>query len=316
MHIRTRIAITALAAPCSPHLPSGCPNKPDHLTSMKRDDYLNQACVKSFIDWLRPIVRGETDFHHCYTMRQSRHVPEGYNRRFESESIYEAYNKYVWNRKYLNDNQVDLKDIAKRLRQADEQDDRQAFVKAIGDVLDWGGIFTGRLNDLRERGKQAVPEFRRIFRKARLLLDPSRADTSLLKDVTDMNSGWSKVYSLILDGFPIYDGRVGAAMGYLVRKHCEDENNNLVTVPDLLHFRWGEGQGGHNRDPSSGSLQFEKLSYNSSGKRKWAECNVWTAWILGEVCDEGEFGDLSSNEQMRALEAALFMIGYELPASS
>ena len=73
-----------------------------------------------------------------------------------------------------------------------------------------------------------------------------------------MNSGWSKVYSLILDGFPIYDGCVGAAMGYLVRKHCEDKNNNLTTVPDLLHFQWDKEQGdNHNRNPSSGSLKFK-----------------------------------------------------------
>ena len=45
----------------------------------------------------------------------------------------------------------------------------------------------------------------------------------------------------------------------------------------------------------------------------WAECNIRAAWILGVVCREGRFGGLVQDRQLRALEAALFMIGYELP---
>ena len=41
-----------------------------------------------------------------------------------------------------------------------------------------------------------------------------------------MNSGWTKVYALMLDDFPIYDGRVGAAMGYLVRRYCMPMRNS------------------------------------------------------------------------------------------
>ena len=35
--------------------------------------------------------------------------------------------------------------------------------------------------------------------------------------------------------------------------------------------------------------------------------------MLGEVCREGKFGGLVQDRQLQALEAALFMIGYELP---
>ena len=58
------------------------------------------------------------------------------------------------------------------------------------------------------------------FRETSRLLDPSHADTSRLDGVRYMNAGWTKVYALMLDGFPIYDGRVGAAMGYLVQQYC------------------------------------------------------------------------------------------------
>ena len=87
----------------------------------------------------------------------------------------------------------------------------------------------------------------------------------------------------------------------------------MSEVPRLLQFPWQPGRSGHNRNPSSGSLKFPRLSYTRPGRKTWAECNVWTAWILGEVCGEGRFGNLHEAYRLRALEAALFMIGYELP---
>lgn len=117
----------------------------------------------------------------------------------------------------------------------------------------------------------------------------------------------------MLDDFPMYDGRVGAAMGHLVRLYCSDKG--LRRVPELLRFRWLAGRSGqnsgHNRDPSAGWLRFPRLSHQAPGS--WAECNVRAAWILGIVACEGDFGKLPTERRIRALEQALFMIGYELP---
>ena len=270
-------------------------------TSMKRDDYLNHACVKSFIEWLRPYVRGDKDFRHEYTMLN----PEC---DWSCGSLWEAYKGYVWDGGNFDDNQAKLNRLATRLRRAVEQSDWKTFVEIVLCILDWGGVKNKNADRLLDLGEEALP----IFRKASRLLDPSRADTSRLEGFRYMNSGWTKVYSLMLDGFPIYDGRVGAAMGYLVQKHCKEAG--LKHVPGLLHFRWSGGRSGNNRNPSSGSLQFYELRHNSP--RKWAECNVWAAWVLGKVCDEGRFGNhLLPNVRIRALEAALFMIGDELPVS-
>ena len=159
---------------------------------------------------------------------------------------------------------------------------------------------------LRDLGRTALL----AFCEASRLLDPPYADTSRLNGVRYMNAGWTKVYALMLDGFPIYDGRVGAAMGYLVQQYCT--RIGLRQVPTLLCFRWGAARGEHNRNPSMGSsLRFPGLT--AKAPRKWAECNVRAAWILSEVCGEGRFGDLPPGRRLRALEAALFMIGYELP---
>lgn len=96
-------------------------------------------------------------------------------------------------------------------------------------------------------------------------------------------------------------------MGYLVRKHCEDCDVN--TVPCHLAFRWSKGRADKNRDPSSATLHFGRLNT----PLQWKKCNIWTAWVLSEVKNEGKFGDLPQEQRLRALESALFMIGYELP---
>ena len=114
---------------------------------------------------------------------------------------------------------------------------------------------------LRDLGRTALS----TFREASLLLDLSHADTSRLDGVRYMNAGWTKVYALMLDGFPIYDGRVGAAMGYLVQRYCVSVR--LCQVPTRLRFRWGVARGRHNRNPSTRSLWFPGLT--ATNPRTW-----------------------------------------------
>lgn len=267
---------------------------------MRRDQYLRNPAVERFIGWLCLRVRGDKAFPHSYTMLKPA-------RDWRCNSLWEAHERYEWNGLDFAANQAELDRLAACVRRAVREDDRSAFVGAAHSILRWGGVIPHNAAKLRALGEQALP----IFREAGSLLDPSRADTSRLGGVRYMSSGWTKVYSLMLDGFPIYDGRVGAAMGYLVQRYGTDVG--LPAVPPLLHFRWGQAKGNHNRDPSPGSVRFKML--NPASPRKWAECNVRAAWVLGEVCGEGRFGDLAPARRLRALEAALFMIGYELPAS-
>ena len=266
---------------------------------MNRDDYLNQPRVRAFLHWLRPRVRGDCPFPHGFTMRKP-------YCEWRCDSLWQAYERYAWNGSAFAVNQDELECLAAGIRRAVEEDEGSAFAAAAAGILRWGGVTHRNAATLRKMSTTALPTFRAASR----LLDPSRAHTSGLSGVRHMNAGWTKVYALMLDGLPIYDGRVGAAMGYLVRKHCREAG--LDSVPDLLHFRWGAARGRHNRNPSSGALRFKMLS--AASPRSWAECNVRAAWVLGEVCGEGRFGGLPPARRLRALEAALFMIGYEIPA--
>ena len=283
---------------------------------MKREDYLADPSVRDFVNWLRPVVSGDVGFKHRYRALRS-------DCEWQCESLWQACGAgdespgqergYRWNGKGFWENQSALDDIAERVHRTTAADDRHGFIDAVLEILQWGGVTRGNEETLNCLGKNALP----TFVETAGLLDPSRADTQRLDQIKLMNAGWTKVYALMLDDVPIYDSRVGAATGYLVQQYCRCRQRQ--TVPKLLRFAWGparlspQRQEQHNRNPSWENLKFPRLSYGSIGSRKWAECNVWAAWVLGEVCSEGQFGKLASKHQLRAIEAALFMIGYELP---
>jgi hypothetical protein len=57
-------------------------------------------------------------------------------------------------------------------------------------------------------------------------------------------------------------------------------------------------------------MRFPRLGANPE---LHARCNVMAAWLLGDLARSECFGELGERRRVRALEAALFMVGYELP---
>ena len=98
------------------------------------------------------------------------------------------------------------------------------------------------------------------------LLDPATADLRRLADVSLMNSGFSKIYSLLLDGFPIYDSRVACGLASLVRLFCE-ESGALRGASLPLAFGVPPSQARARRDPSCGPLVFPRRSGHRDATR-------------------------------------------------
>ena len=184
---------------------------------MNRREYLRDSSVEAFIDWLRPHVRGDCLFQHKFTMLKP-------HRDWSCNSIWEAYENYCWHGSFKT-NQEKLDRLAGDVRRARDSDNQDGFIKAAYGILRWGGVTKSNYETLLDLGGAALS----TFREASHLLDPSHANTLRLNGVRYMNAGWTKVYALMLDGFPIYDGRVGAAMGYLVQRYCVSAN--LCQVP-------------------------------------------------------------------------------------
>ncbi|NLX88398.1 MAG: hypothetical protein GXZ09_03185 [Syntrophomonadaceae bacterium] len=197
-----------------------------------------------------------------------------------------------------------------RLRNSIENMDHAACSKYCLLILQWGGVRNKNDKRIQQLGSQICNYFReveQIFSSDLLLSDYYR-------DGIIMNSGFTKIYALYLEDFIIYDGRVGAALGFLVRKFCEDMELNQVP-PELL-FAWGRGKeqtykpGSINRrNPSKGHYIFPELLNNP---KRHTESNIKANWLLKAILDntQSKFNKLDQKMQLIALQSALFMIGY------
>lgn len=130
-----------------------------------------------------------------------------------------------------------------------------------------------------------------------------------------MNSGFTKIYSLFLDNFIIYDGRVGAALGLLVSSFCKE--NELSNIPQSLILAYGDARptkldtGLNRRNPSLEIYQFPRLANNALRN---TEYNLKANWLLKEIIEKTDtkFKKLDESIQLRAFKSSLFMIGYNV----
>ena len=120
----------------------------------------------------------------------------------------------------------------------------------------------------------------------------------------------TKVYSLLDPSIVIYDSRVAAALGYAVALWANQRNR--PTVPDELQFPWAPAKSGRqNRDPGLAiavahrGYAFPKLHPGPNH----ACANVYASWLMLDVA-------IQIGITPRQLEAALFMIGYDLPMAA
>ena len=258
---------------------------------MKRDDYLRDRDVQAFLDWAKPVVTGERQLNH-----------PGEKAGVEFKTLADAWRSYEWDEKDYEKTTRFLGGLRARISESREEGKSEDFLKAAIDVLEWGRVAGKNTDRLKRLGDEALP----LLELNARLLNPETADLDRVKAVHPMNSGFSKIYSLMLDDFPIYDSRVACALASLVRQFCE-ETGRLDEVPRSLAFAIPPKQGQANRDPSHGTLVFPKTNRGREGLH--ATSNVMAAWILDDLSLRGRFGDPGDHRQF-ALQSAMFMIGH------
>ena len=142
-----------------------------------------------------------------------------------------------------------------------------------------------------------------LVEDARVRLNPRMADTDDLVDFRYMGPGFSKVYSVLIDGFPIYDSRVACALNCLVGIYCRRER--IGSKPDLLRLRMPP-----RRVPKNVRYHRCDRPRMNNDSAAYARDNLKAAWLLGEmVRDPGEFEEVGF-EPVDALQYALFVVGY------
>lgn len=135
------------------------------------------------------------------------------------------------------------------------------------------------------------------------------------------NAGFTKIYALVFDDFVIYDSRVAAALGMLVvrwwaRKSPTIKRRSLIPPP--LQFCHLPAMGEANRDPNTNALHISGFPRCTS-QLQHLRSNIRANWLLTralrgthfEAQIRARFAHLPVHP-LRALEGALFMIGYDL----
>ena len=279
---------------------------------MDKNSYINSEIVQAFVVWMLARVHTPGIFHHSYTMKKPK-------KEWECGSLFSAYENYCWNFRYIDasgkavsgstfaESDAALSSLSNSLKESLIQKDNERCISACRCILDWGGVKRGNYDKIHALDDKACEYF--IHAQSILNTDKDLkwyANTNLF-----MSSGFTKIYSLLANDFIIYDSRVGAALCAFARDFCEE--NKSAYIPKELCFSWGilRGHDLHNnpRCPDSGQFKFSLINPHSH-----LQNNIMANWLLGELLrqDTEAFGALPDGKGLRALEAALFMVGYNV----
>ena len=282
-----------------------------------KSTYATLPHVSEFVEWLAQELDSTTLFKHAYIDRRS-------GKRWECDSLFSAYQGYTWNhpgnaRLKINpgvsatSNAQALDALRQDLLAAGESD--ELMLQATLDVMAWGGVTAHNAQWL----KGNAIGLGSMLQEVRMAFFENNLESAILNSRTlRFNSGMTKVYSLMCPDFVIYDSRVAAALGMLVVKYCKTQG--LSKVPEGLNFPWSAAKEGANtlnpkqRNPSTDRLKFKRLRAGSHHALWNMRCN----WVLSQVVAHPLAGDshfqmvAAPGDPLRAIEQALFMIGYDL----
>lgn len=255
--------------------------------------------------------------HHSWTPWKELTRPQ--NKEWWCLTLAEAAKHYSWPEKKAPD---DFSSIAARLRTALAANDCFAAREACLQIFKWGGVANkpGDASLLWVETRFADQTLCHSILQAVKLLRPASNESLTAFDGTNllMNSAMTKIYAAAApDGIIIYDGRVGAALGLLVRKWLEGIGGSVVP-PDLA-FRWGPNQKTPNnnvetRDPSQEGFEFINLYRSSTKGPNPAEIWAGLVRVTSRILHAAIRVLAAQGREVRLLdlERALFMVGFDV----
>lgn len=273
---------------------------------MKRDEYLADEHVRGFTRWAGQLVTGELGLTHRWKSRRTD---------FACTTLYGALEQYRWPDDASG---LDYRVTERRLREfrlnfedlgaIDSRAKQAQFVNVAEAIMRLGG--TPRCKKLNDWGSMSPDRLQAIVEDVRTRLNPRTADTDDLSGFRYMGAGFSKVCSVLIDGFPIYDSRVACAVNCLVVIYCRREK--IGRKPDSLKLRMPPP-----RKPKIVRYHRCDRPRMNNDSAAYARDNLKAAWLLGEMVREpGQFEEVGF-EPLDALQHALFMVGYAcLPDSA
>ena len=165
-------------------------------------------------------------------------------------------------------------------------------------VFKWGGVYKKGNKDKVEGDFNFKENYQRAIDIWKEILN-EKMDIKPIKNIP-CNAAFTKVYSLILDSFIIYDSRVATALAYLINK-CF---NNKIPYCLKLFIPSSNIKEKDKRKVN----EFFKPTYQDSSKHFYS--NIKASLILSESIKE--INRYDSSVKLEQLGSALFMIGYDI----
>lgn len=287
--------------------------------NMKKSEYIGSPHVQGFIKYIIALANGGDD-----TFVQNYETKQKPVHKFNIRIFSQAYRQYSWNGKNYDQTTNKTNKLRKSIQNSLENGDQiecrianqyACLVSALK-ILEWGGVYTGSVGWLASVNDDGDVIYR--INQAVAFLDGDNDDDA--KKLFEGNnylrsdSGTTKIYSLASKNSIIYDNRVGAALGRIAREYLTVAKIN--NVPVELKFMRGS-PANKTRNPSTKKYKFP---VKETGYRH-AQSNLRANWLLQEVIKgiTWHLWDIDTNTKditkLRAIEAALFMIGYDVNAT-
>lgn len=278
---------------------------------MQKKEYLSNKNVCGFVSWMSDNLESNAFAHEYWNRKKSK--------LWSCTSLYNALEGYEWPFPSIvrleipagfsfENNSTALSVLKSNLLESLNAKDDDGFYLAAIDVMTWGGVRNGNVAWL-TKNKIDITQ---LILNARDAFNLGCIENSVISLPTfRFNSGMTKVYSLICDNFIIYDSRVAAALEWAVVLYAK--NQSFQVIPEELQFPHAPSRNGiHKRNANFNSMMFPSLRPGPHH----AAWNLKASWLLDAVLknsrpQKSKFSNYGENS-LRALEAALFMLGYDL----
>jgi len=271
---------------------------------MTKNIYLANPDVNNFINWLGPKL--DVGFIHNYTF------PNGTV--WNCNSIFNAYQNYIWDNNDFASTAVELNTYKKVYNYGFEINNIDIIKCFCNLIFKWGGTVHGNKGYVNNYNPINFPDIHVELTAGALLFDQLAFDDTLPNNDIRLNAGFTKVYSLLRSDFIIYDSRVAFALCYLIGQYTIA--SGFLDIPNLLRFRIPPRQGNIalRQIPSFFNINGFNFQGTNSRNDYHQISNMRANWILSEVLNRNpgsRFNTLEPGLRLRALESALFMIGYD-----
>jgi len=285
---------------------------------MKKQDYLSEPNVISFINWLVSHVARPQDIQisNRFTIAKTK-------QNFHFKALEDALLQYQWGFQGIegifnkghtySENEMALLCLENELKNTIEKQDPDVVKRACIRIFTWGGVTNGNKKWAEDNPEEVLKEILTV----KGLLE-NHADTFNKSAFSfRFNAGMTKVYSLLLPNFIIYDSRVAGTLAWLVT--CWSKLEKGDGIPEELKFACmnpkESANVAHKKIRNPDQLIFPYLNNRALPHATW---NVRASWLLESVVEKiRHFENAFSHQKnpMRALEAAMFMWGYDLSGS-